>query len=327
MSRICHNRSFNHPQKKITEINPILMEIMEPYRFPMGSWLGIGGLALLHSSSFTLDAKVESVRGMIPTLWFYHLSIRILGEANMLLWKPIMLWRIKIHSKLCNIMLVATKVHVILRNYIVLTWVWWKRNSVACDIMKLHKVDIAILTTWCVQACGLISSTAYFIVKSHDIWEGNVTIWSEIQTKHNRSLGFWDIREGVTLRRLILWRSSVFVCNNYIFLRSWHPQHVGVITVKWTTLVLFEWEWFRICETSICKLPKKLRLQDTRALCWPTSPCMLVCVLACSNDGNPCKCYGTLPPLGVWNMKAWQENGARWVPPSFCFILCFQTLG
>ena len=41
---------------------------------------------------------------------------------------------------------VATKVHVIL-SYIVLTWMHdKKRISVACDIMKQHKVNITIMT-------------------------------------------------------------------------------------------------------------------------------------------------------------------------------------
>jgi hypothetical protein len=40
----------------------------------------------------------------------------------------------------------------------------------------------------------------YFNVKTYDTWEGNVTIKSEIQTKNIRSLGFWNIIGGVTLR-------------------------------------------------------------------------------------------------------------------------------
>jgi len=39
--------------------------------------------------------------------------------------------------KLYNITLVATKVHVILRSFVVLTWMWDKKKiSVACDIME-----------------------------------------------------------------------------------------------------------------------------------------------------------------------------------------------
>jgi len=62
-------------------------------------------------------------------------------------------------------MLVATKVHVIVRNYVVLTWMCDKNGiSVACDILKLHKVDIAIMTIITmmtmasVQSCGFNSS-------------------------------------------------------------------------------------------------------------------------------------------------------------------------
>ena len=41
-----------------------------------------------------------------------------------------------------------------------------------------------------------------------------MTIWSEIQTKNIRSLGFRDIRKGVTLRRLVLWSLE---CNQLKF--------------------------------------------------------------------------------------------------------------
>ena len=34
------------------------------------------------------------------------------------------------------------------------------------------------------------------------LWEGNVTTRRNIQTEHIHFVGFWDIREGVTLRRL-----------------------------------------------------------------------------------------------------------------------------
>ena len=54
------------------------------------------------------------------------------------------------------------------------------------------------------RACILNSLVVYFNVKTHDTWEGNVTIRNEIQIKNIRSLGFWDLREGMTLRRLIL---------------------------------------------------------------------------------------------------------------------------
>ena len=50
-------------------------------------------------------------------------------------------WRacygVTVHFKLRNIMLVATKEHVILRNFVALTWMLdKKRISVGCDIMK-----------------------------------------------------------------------------------------------------------------------------------------------------------------------------------------------
>ena len=61
-----------------------------------------------------------------------------------------------------------------------------------------------MMTTWCVWACGLDSSMVYSDVKTHDIWEGKVIIRNEIYFENIRSWRFRDIREGVTLRKLIL---------------------------------------------------------------------------------------------------------------------------
>ena len=41
-----------------------------------------------------------------------------------------------------------------------------------------------------------------FTIKTHDIWEDNLTTRREDQTEHIHSLGFQDIREKVTLQRL-----------------------------------------------------------------------------------------------------------------------------
>ena len=49
------------------------------------------------------------------------------------------------------------------------------------------------------------SLVVYFNVKIHDMWEGNVTIRCQISTENICSLGFRDVREGVALRRFILW--------------------------------------------------------------------------------------------------------------------------
>ena len=54
------------------------------------------------------------------------------------------------------------------------------------------------------RARALKSLVVHFNVRPRDIWEGHVTTRSEIQPGNNRSLGFPDIREGVTSRRLIL---------------------------------------------------------------------------------------------------------------------------
>ena len=48
---------------------------------------------------------------------------------------------------------------------------------------------------------GLNSLVDYFNVRTHDIWEGNVTTRREILPKNICSSWFQDIREGVTARR------------------------------------------------------------------------------------------------------------------------------
>ena len=62
------------------------------------------------------------------------------------------------------------------------------------------------------HACGLNSLVVNFNVKPHDVWEGDMTTRSEIENIH--SLGFRDIRAGVTLRRLTLrgLELNVFLC-------------------------------------------------------------------------------------------------------------------
>ena len=50
--------------------------------------------------------------------------------------KYIFALEILVHSKVFSITLVATKVHVILRSFIVLTWMCDTIVSVACDIME-----------------------------------------------------------------------------------------------------------------------------------------------------------------------------------------------
>ncbi len=51
---------------------------------------------------------------------------------------------------------------------------------------------ITMMTTWCVRACGLNSLVVYFNVKTHDIWEGNVTIRRALNWEHPfpRVLGY-----------------------------------------------------------------------------------------------------------------------------------------
>jgi hypothetical protein len=68
------------------------------------------------------------------------------------------------------------------------------------------------MTTWCMWVCGSISLVDYFNVRTHDIWEKNVTTRRDIWIENIRFLGFRHITEGVTLWRLTLHRLGC--CNN-----------------------------------------------------------------------------------------------------------------
>ena len=69
---------------------------------------------------------------------------------------------------------------------------------------KNKKVTLHILTHGAMRGCGLTSLVVCINDKICDIRERYVTIRSEIWTTYNFSLGFWDIREWVTLWGLIL---------------------------------------------------------------------------------------------------------------------------
>jgi hypothetical protein len=79
---------------------------------------------------------------------------------------------------------------------------WHKKNK---KTNKNKKVTLHMLTHSAMQGCGLTSLVVCINDKVYDIREGNVTIRSEISIMNVCSLGFQDIRECVTLWRLILW--------------------------------------------------------------------------------------------------------------------------
>ena len=68
-----------------------------------------------------------------------------------------------------------------------------------------------------------------------DIKERNVTIRSENQTTNIYSLGFWDIRECVTLWRLILWSLG---CTRYSIMLGWNFNQAITNSVIIHVLVL-----------------------------------------------------------------------------------------
>ena len=69
---------------------------------------------------------------------------------------------------------------------------------------KNKKVTLHMLTHGAMRGCGLTSWVVCINDKFCDIRERNVIIRSEIWPTNVRSLGFQDIREHVTLWRLIL---------------------------------------------------------------------------------------------------------------------------
>ena len=70
----------------------------------------------------------------------------------------------------------------------------------------------------------------HFNVKTRDIYGNrNVTTRSEFSLENIRFLGYWDIKEGVTLRTLIVWRIE---CIGGVHLdlancnESWSPRQL-----------------------------------------------------------------------------------------------------
>ena len=92
---------------------------------------------------------------------------------------------------------------------------------------KKKKVTLHMLTHCAMRGCGLTYLVVCINDKFHDKRERErgVTIRSEIWTMNIRSLGFQDIRDCVTLWRLIF---QSLGCSIWFFqeLSSQHAQHV-----------------------------------------------------------------------------------------------------
>ena len=70
--------------------------------------------------------------------------------------------------------------------------------------IRIKKVTLHILTHAAMQGCGLTSLMVWTNDKIRDTGKRNVTIRSDIWTTNILSLGFRDIKEWVTLWKLIL---------------------------------------------------------------------------------------------------------------------------
>ena len=60
--------SFNMPRKEITKINPNLIEIIAPYRFPMEPWSGV--------DTSTLTTLIKSIQQLVGLIRCYNSKLR-----------------------------------------------------------------------------------------------------------------------------------------------------------------------------------------------------------------------------------------------------------
>ena len=102
--------------------------------------------------------------------------------------------------RICSSIIQASVVHS--------TWssrAMWRTHAPTFNKWQKKKKTLHILTYGTMRGCGQNSLVVCIHDKFHDIRERNVTIRSQIWTTKIHSLGFWDIRECVTLWWLILW--------------------------------------------------------------------------------------------------------------------------
>ena len=114
------------------------------------------------------------------------------------------------------------------------SWAMWQTHAPTCNKWhekKKKKKTLHMLAHGAMWGCGLASWVVCNNDKFCDIRERNVTIRSEIWTTNIYSLGFWDIRECVTLWGLTL-RSlgCIPLCNMQLVWDNWHIQIMDVAT-------------------------------------------------------------------------------------------------
>jgi hypothetical protein len=109
------------------------------------------------------------------------------------------------------------------------SWTMWHLHAPTFNKWhkKKKKKTLHILTHGVMQGCGLTSLVVCINDKIRDVRERNVTIRSETWTTNIRSLGFHDIRERVTLWRLIL-RSLVCKMKVDLNEKVWYTKFVSL---------------------------------------------------------------------------------------------------
>ena len=119
------------------------------------------------------------------------------------------------------------------------SWAMWRTHALLFNKWqkkKKKKKTLHMSTHDAMQGCGLTSWVVWINDKFHDTRERNMTIRSDIWNLNIRSLGFGDIRECVTLWRLIL---PSLGCNLYVSPQRDKPLSSIVLPWKYEENIQF----------------------------------------------------------------------------------------
>ena len=175
----------------------------------------VGMFPLSHISFYHYLRNV--VLGILTS--FFQLDHQI--DINLYLVEAIALCRfMEVHSKLRNHAHYGNQRARDIKEFVMLPWMCdnlIKENERTMwhhEITQNHHYindNNKMMTAWCMRVCGLNYLVVYTIVKTHDRWERNMTNkeW-DLNWEHPFSW-FQDIREAMTLRKLIL--QSLLECS------------------------------------------------------------------------------------------------------------------
>jgi hypothetical protein len=132
----------------------------------------------------------------------------------------------------------------------------WRMHAPTFNKWQKKKKTLHMLTHSAMWGCGLTSLVVCINDTFRDIEERHLTIRSEIWTTNICSLGFWDIKDCVTLWRLILWSLgctlSYSIFHKFFGVQRHVLHHVvGHSPLVDTNISNGRWEGFY---TDMCKL-------------------------------------------------------------------------